>query len=324
MGGVGNPNSAGRAPKSYIPEIPFRRPRAPHRSWVSPTRHFQGQRSRRCAPVLSRSRAARPPGAHNRRHRTAPRNAGSDAGPLHSDGERQARALEQSVGDTTEPCNLRSPVIRGTRHGARSPGTQPAVATGLPPSAEAARELRASPAARLCCPGAPSSRPGVGELQLAEATCSPGARRLDPRELEEERRGEGDTAFAGTGDFEKPSRNPSSRGGHGPADTGPSRRPGRGAQARAARRALRARPAPPHLASRPAPHGSAPARPRGSVPSPPEVVAEAEKPPESRRRARHRTWSALPAPPRTQPSGLRRGTASLEGEKAVGTAPHRP
>ncbi|XP_047395348.1 putative uncharacterized protein FRMD6-AS1 [Sciurus carolinensis] len=152
--------------------------------------------------------------------------------PSHRDWKRQAGDPEQGAGDHHGAPQPREPSdpgdgARRTEHrsAARSRDRPPALA------AEAARELRASPAAGLCCPGAPSSRLGVGELRLAEATCSPGARRLDPREREE-RLEEGDTAFARTGDFKKPSRNPSSCGSHCPADRGHSGRSERGAQAR--------------------------------------------------------------------------------------------
>lgn len=87
----------------------------------------------------------------------------------HSDGARQAGAPR--AGRRRPP---RSPEIGGTQrsgdpgaaHGAQGRSAQP----GRPPAlaAEAAPELRASPAAGLGCPGAPSSRRGVGELRLAE------------------------------------------------------------------------------------------------------------------------------------------------------------
>lgn len=148
------------APPTRIPpRSPFWRRRASTRSPAPATRHFQGRWGRSCAQVPSRSTAARPQGAHNRRQAPHPGMQGSRTGPGAPSQRRDAtarRPQNRAPGTTRDPS---------AAHGA--PGRSPQPRPASRPRALAARELRASPAARLGCPRAPSSRPGVGELRLA-------------------------------------------------------------------------------------------------------------------------------------------------------------
>lgn len=148
------------APPTRIPpRSPFWRRRASTRSPAPATRHFQRRWGRSCAQVPSRSTAARPQGAHNRRQAPHPGMQGSRTGPGAPSQRRDAtarRPQNRAPGTTRDPS---------AAHGA--PGRSPQPRPASRPRALAARELRASAAARLGCPRAPSSRPGVGELRLA-------------------------------------------------------------------------------------------------------------------------------------------------------------
>lgn len=112
---------------------------------------------------------------------------------------------------------------------ARSPGRPPALA------ADAAPELRSSPAARLSCPGAPSSLPGVGELRLAEKRPSspvPDAQSRGSDEKAKKDAEKGTPPGLGLATSRSPPEVPSSH--RHPAGKGHSERPGRGGRARGA------------------------------------------------------------------------------------------
>lgn len=101
-----NPNSTGRAPHSHPTEAPFWRRRAPTQFPALGTRHFQGRWGRCCARVPSRSLAARPQGAHNRRQARLPGMQGSWAvsrAPSQLRGATDRRPQNSSLGITGEP-----------------------------------------------------------------------------------------------------------------------------------------------------------------------------------------------------------------------------
>ena len=191
-----NPTTAGRAPHSHPTEAPFRRRRERAQSPAPPTRDLGD-----CGTdaALKSPPAAGLPGPA-RAQQAAPRNSGLKSWP---------RRPGTATGRDGQASPARPP---GSRARAPIPGSQPAVPAGLPPRRRGCPRLCAFLAARLDCPEAPSSLPGVGELRLAEKRPSfqSGARRPELRERGEgeERRGEGDTAWAGASDFQKPSRGP--------------------------------------------------------------------------------------------------------------------
>lgn len=347
----GNPKSAGCAPRSHPTGAPFWRRRAPTQSPAPPTRHFQGRWDRCCARVPSRSPAPR---RAQQAAGTAPRNAGLGGWPR--------RRVTETGRDGQAPPEQGTGVHRGAERDAWSPGRsqQP----GRPPAlaAPAASELRVSLAARLGCPGPRPPAPAWARSASQKATYRPGARRPGPGKPgeEEERRGEGDTAFAGARDFRKPSQSPSRRRPAGRGHSGRRGRTGRVAGGRGGPRApgsgsylgeksgaagvgltaatgpflpalrLPRSPSPWARAARgargagpPPAHASA-LPPRGPAPfTAPRRAGEAAEPGEGARSSRPHVQRP-PTPPRTQPSVPRRGAASPGRETATGTALRGP
>ncbi|XP_055293158.1 collagen alpha-1(VII) chain-like [Moschus berezovskii] len=170
-----------------------------------------------------------------RAQQAAPRNSGLKSWP---------RRPGTAPGRDGQASPARPPRSRAR---APIPGSQPAVPAGLPRRRRGCPRLCAFLAALLGCPGAPTSLPGVGELRLAEKRPSfqSGARRPELRERGEgeERRGEGDTAWAGARDFQSPPEVPSSRRRR-PAGRGQKERPGRGGRSWRSARGVPGCPAP--------------------------------------------------------------------------------
>ncbi|XP_027828049.1 putative uncharacterized protein FRMD6-AS1 [Ovis aries] len=187
-----NPTTAGRAPHSHPTEAPFRRRRGRAQSPAPPTRDSRGRWDRLRSPP-----AAGLPGPA-RAQQAAPRHSGLKSWP---------RRPGTATGRDGQASPARPP---GSRARAPIPGSQPTVPASLPPRRRGCPRLCTFLVARLGCPEAPFSLPGVGELRLAKKRPSfqSGARRPALREREEERRGEGDTAWTGARDFQKPSRGP--------------------------------------------------------------------------------------------------------------------
>ncbi|KAJ8778398.1 hypothetical protein J1605_013585 [Eschrichtius robustus] len=301
-----NPNSAGRAPHSHPTKAPFRRRRARAQPPAPPTRGRWGRP--RASGLLPQSGC---PGrrAHNRRH---PGIRGSGAGPATGSQRRGAKGRRPKP---RAPATTGKPST-GTEPGgaAHSPGRPPALA------ADAAPELLASPAARLGCPGAPSSLPGVGELRLAEKRSSspvPDAQSRGSDEKAKKDAEKGTPPGLGLATSRSPPEVPSSH--RHPAGKGHT---------------LSAFLQPPRLPHCSQPLGlssrtSAPRPPRPS-PTPPAPPPEAPPPvgpevagavAEPRERSLQPHVERLQAPPRAQPSVLRRGAASRGREEAEGATP---
>lgn len=206
---------AGPARRKHLQEPKFCRPRpqlASHRGPLlappspssisgSRTRHFRDRGADAALGFLPAAWLSGP-GARTTSG-TAPRNVGLRGWP-----RRPVKGATDGAQPTGAPrTGRRGPPGSRARH--REPGAQPR-SPGRPPAlaAQAATELRASPAARLGCPGALSSRPGVGELCGRRGDLP--ARRPEPRKQEEgeERRREGDAGLAGALDSQKPSQSP--------------------------------------------------------------------------------------------------------------------
>ncbi|XP_012867675.1 PREDICTED: basic salivary proline-rich protein 2-like [Dipodomys ordii] len=120
-------------------------------------------------------------------------------------------------------------------HGAQSPGRSPDRPPAL--AAQAASELRATPAPRLGCPGAPSSRPGVGELRQALRRPARPVPDAQSRRSKKKRRGEGERCLLP--DFQN-TLPKLSRARRRPAGRGHSGKPGSGGTSEGGRRVRRA------------------------------------------------------------------------------------
>ena len=208
---------AGPARHKHLQEPKFCRPRPPLASHRGPllappspssisgsrTRHF---RDRGADAALGSLPADWLPGPGARTTSdTAPRNAEFRGWP-----RRPVKGTTDGAQPTDAPrTGRRGPPGSRARH--REPGAQPR-SPGRPPAlaAQAATELRASPAALLGCPGPCPPAPVWASSAGEEAPFQPGARRPEPRKQEEgeERRREGDTALARALDSQKPSQSP--------------------------------------------------------------------------------------------------------------------
>lgn len=135
-----------------------------------------------------------------------PHEFGLRCGSLHSDGERWARALEQTVRDTTKPWNLGAQQsrdeasTRSLEHSLQSPPDSRPQSPGGPE----APHLPCCQVLLLLVPVLPPLR---GQSPTPKVTGSPGCATLDLSKLEEEESPRGRHILAGTGEVEKPSRN---------------------------------------------------------------------------------------------------------------------